>query len=169
MARVFKVGDDIDTDQLAPTTYVLVSDPVELAKHCLERQRPGLSLEVKPGDVLVGGRNFGCGSSRERAATSVQGLQVKCVIAHSFSRLFFRNAINTGLAILESPEASMELQEGDEVDVDLEAGRIVRRRDGKVFVAERLPTFVAQLVQMGGLVNYARHWLARQPQKDGNV
>lgn len=156
MAVVFKLGDNIDTDQLAPSDYVLEKDPLKIASHCLERLRPELASTIGRGDVLVAGRNFGCGSSRERAAVAVKYLGVSCVVAHSFARLFFRNAINIGLPILESPEAAERLGEGDTIEVDLVAGVIHRPADGARFQATALPDFVADIVAKGGLLPYAR-------------
>src|SRR3970040_2524072 len=123
-AKVWKFGSDIDTDRIIPARYLNTSDPAELAKHCMEDEDPSFASRVRPGDVIVAEKNFGCGSSREHAPIAIKASGVSCVIAKSFARIFYRNSFNMGLPILECPDAVAATQEGDEVEVDLDSGEI---------------------------------------------
>ncbi|HEY9077747.1 MAG TPA: 3-isopropylmalate dehydratase small subunit [Anaerolineaceae bacterium] len=156
MGKAWKFEDNLNTDEIIPARYNITIVPKELAKNVFCEIKPAFASNVKPGDVVVGGMNFGCGSSREHAPIAIKGSEVRCVIAGSYARIFFRNAINIGLPILESVEASREIQEGDEVDVDLETGRIENFTSGKVYFAKPLPKFVMQIVQAGGIVNFLK-------------
>jgi len=160
VGRVWKYGDDINTDVIIPARYLFTTDPAELAAHCMEDLDPSFAGKVRPGDVIVAGRNFGCGSSREHAPVAIRAAGVACVIAVSFARIFYRNAINVGLPILECPEAVAALQDGDEVEVDVAAGTIRRVATGETFQAAPFPPFMQEILRCGGLVEYARRKLA---------
>ena len=150
----WKFGDNVDTDTIIPACYLNVSTPEELACHCLEGASPGFASEVRPGDVIVAGENFGCGSSREHAPLAIKGCGVACIVARSFARIFYRNAINTGLPILECPEAVEETEQGDRMEVDLEGGRITNVRTGRTYRTPPFPPFVMGIIEAGGLVPY---------------
>ena len=154
--KCWKFGDHVDTDQIIPARYLNTSDPKELAAHCMEDADPAFPKKVKAGDIIVGGENFGCGSSREHAPISIRHAGVGCVIAKSFARIFFRNAINTGLAILECPEAAETIAEGDEVEVDIARGSIHHLASGKTFTTEPFPPELQAIIEAGGLMNYAK-------------
>lgn len=154
--RVWRFGDDISTDEIAPGRYAGSTDPAEMAAHVLEGADPAFAGKVQPGDVIVAGRNFGMGSSRERAPVGIKAAGVACVIAGSFARIFFRNAINIGLPILECPEAVAGTEEGDQLTVDFAAGRITNQRTGQTWQAAPFPPFLESLIAAGGLVEYAR-------------
>ena len=156
MSRVFKYGDNVDTDVIIPARYLNAPSPEELAKHCMEDIDANFASTVKPGDIIVGGANFGCGSSREHAPISIRACGVKCVIAPSFARIFYRNAINIGFPILECPEAAAEISNGDDVTVDFDTGRILDNTTGKEFHANPLPTFIGGIVEKGGLLPYLK-------------
>lgn len=156
MARVFTFGDHINTDLIIPARYLMSSDPAYLGQYCMEDADPDFASKVQAGDVIVAGENFGCGSSREHAALALKGAGVQAVIAPSFARIFFRNAINSGLSILTSPEAAAALAEGDTVDIDLASGIITRRSDGQSWQAEPLPPFMRSIIEAGGLLNYVK-------------
>ena len=151
--KVFKFGDDIDTDIIVPATYLSTFDPAELAKHCMEYTSPDFYRSVKPGDIIVAGKNFGCGSSREHAPIAIKGCGVSIVIAKSFARIFYRNALNIGLYILECPEAADAISEGDEVQVDVDTGEITAVTPGAKFKAAPVPKFIQNIIECGGLVN----------------
>jgi len=151
---VWKYGDNVDTDVIIPARYLNVSTPEELARHCMEDVSPGFAGDVRPGDVIVAGENFGCGSSREHAPLAMKGAGVSCVIARSFARIFYRNAINTGLPILECPEAVKETERGDQLQVDLEAGAITNVRTGRTYRTSPFPPFILGIIEAGGLVPY---------------
>lgn len=157
--NVWKYGDNIDTDVIIPARYLVTTDPKTLAAHCMEDLDQSFAEDVQPGDIIVGGRNFGCGSSREHAPISIKGAGVSCIIAESFARIFFRNAINIGLPILESPEAVEDAQKGDRLTVDLVAGTITNQRTGKAYQASPYPPFVLGIINAGGLVPYTRREL----------
>jgi 3-isopropylmalate/(R)-2-methylmalate dehydratase small subunit len=150
----WKYGDNVDTDVIIPARYLNVSTAEELACHCMEDVSPGFAGDVRPGDVVVAGENFGCGSSREHAPLAIKGAGVSCVIARSFARIFYRNAINTGLPILECPEAVQETEQGDELRVDLEAGAITNMRTGRTYRTSPFPAFILGIIEAGGLVPY---------------
>ena len=151
--KVYKFGDDIDTDIIVPATYLSTFDPAELAKHCMEYTSPDFYRSVKPGDIIVAGKNFGCGSSREHAPIAIKGCGVSIVIAKSFARIFYRNALNIGLYILECPEAADAISEGDEVQVDVDTGEITDVTTGVKFKAAPFPKFIQNIIECGGLVN----------------
>lgn len=161
-SKAHKFGDHIDTDQIVHAQYLVTTDPKELAKHCMETADQDFVKKVKPGDVMVAGVNFGCGSSREHAQISIQGAGVSCVIAKSFARIFFRNAINLGLPVLECPEAVDGITAGDELDVDLSAGTIRNLTTEQVFKVKPFEPFMLELLEAGGLVEYTKRKLAAQ-------
>ncbi len=152
--NVWRFGDDVDTDVIIPARYLNVSTPGELARYCMEGVSPGFASRVVAGDVIVAGENFGCGSSREHAPLAIKASGVACVIARSFARIFYRNAINTGLPILECPEAVEETEQGDQLRVDLEAGRITNLRSGRSFRTSPFPPFILRIIEAGGLIPY---------------
>ncbi len=152
--KVHKFGADIDTDAIIPARYLNTIDPQELAKHCMEDADPEFPQKVKTGDIIVADKNFGCGSSREHAPIAIQGAGVACVIAKSFARIFYRNAINIGLPILESEAAADAIAEGDEIEVDFATGRILIASKQAEFFAQPFPPFMQEIIQKGGLINY---------------
>lgn len=152
--RAWKFGSDVDTDAIIPARYLNTSDPAELAKHCMEDADPSFPSRVKPGDIIVAGKNFGCGSSREHAPIAIKAAGVSCVIAPTFARIFYRNAFNIGLPIFESPEAAEGISEGDEVAVDADTGTITNLTTGKTYRATPVPPFMQQIIAAGGLINY---------------
>ena len=154
--KAWKFGDDIDTDAIIPARYLISTDPEFLAAHCMEDADPEFPEKVKAGDIIVAGKNFGCGSSREHAPVAIKGARVSCVIAHSFARIFYRNAFNMGLPILESPEAAAAISSGDDVEVDLDQGLITNHTRQETYKAHTVPAFMQQLLQAGGLMNYVR-------------
>ena len=156
MGKAWKFGENLNTDGIIPGRYNITIDPLELAKNVFCEIKPEYAKNVKAGDVVVGGQNFGCGSSREHAPIAIKGSQAKCVIAPSFARIFFRNAINIGLPILECPEASADIEEGDEVEVDLSDGSIFNRTKDHRYQAKPLPAFVIKIAEAGGIVNFLK-------------
>jgi 3-isopropylmalate/(R)-2-methylmalate dehydratase small subunit len=156
MGKAWKFGENLNTDEIIPARFNLTIDEKELAKKAFCEVKPAFAPEVKPGDVIVALDNFGCGSSREHAPIAIKGAGVACVIAASYARIFFRNAINIGLPILESPEAAAAIQEGDEVQVDPASGQIKDLTSGKTFQARPLPPFVLQIAAAGGIVNFLK-------------
>jgi 3-isopropylmalate/(R)-2-methylmalate dehydratase small subunit len=152
--RVWKYGDDVDTDVIIPARYLVTSDPKELGPHCMEDLDPEFASRVKPGDFIVAGKNFGCGSSREHAPIAIKGAGVACVVAKTFARIFYRNALNTGLPIFECPEAVDEAETGHELEVDAEAGTITNLTTGKTYTVPPFPPFVQELIDAGGLMPY---------------
>ena len=159
-AKAHKYGDHIDTDQIIPAQYLVTTVPKELALHCMETPDPDFVKRVKDGDVMIGGINFGCGSSREHAPIALQGAGISCVIAKSFARIFFRNSINLGLPVLESPEAVDAIEQGDELDVDLATGTIRNLTTEQVFKAKPFEPFMMDILAAGGLVEYTKQNLA---------
>ena len=153
--RAHKLGANVDTDAIIPARYLSTSDPQELAQHCLEGIDPDFMHKVKPGDILVADTNFGCGSSREHAPLAIKACGISCIIAKSFARIFFRNAINIGLPVLECEEAN-ELHQGDVIEVDLEEGRITDNTTDKVFWSKPYPPFIQGIIRQGGLTEYTR-------------
>ena len=151
-----KFGDNVDTDAIIPARYLNTSDPTELAKHCMEDADPSFPSKLKKGDIIVAGANFGCGSSREHAPIAIKAAGVACVIAKSFARIFYRNAFNMGLPILECPEAFDSLNEGDEVSVFLQNGEITISKNGRKLKAQPVPEFMQSLLNAGGLMNYVK-------------
>ena len=152
--RVFKYGDNVDTDVIIPARYLNDPDPAALASHCMEDIDIEFAKKVQPGDIIVADKNFGCGSSREHAPISIKACGVSCVIAETFARIFYRNAINIGLPIIECPEASKGIEEGDEVEVDFDSGMIYNKTKGTQFQGQAFPEFMQNLIAKGGLVNY---------------
>jgi 3-isopropylmalate/(R)-2-methylmalate dehydratase small subunit len=157
--RAHKYGDHVNTDVIIPARYLNVSDADELASHCMEDLDPAFVKRVQRGDVLVGGEDFGCGSSREHAPIAIKASGVAAVIARSFARIFFRNAINIGLPVLVSPEAANEIAAGDELEVDLAAGTIRDITRGKTYQAQPFPQFLQDIIAAGGLIPYTRRRL----------
>lgn len=151
-----KYGRDVDTDVIIPARYLNTSDPTELAKHCMEDLDAGFVGKVSSGDILVAEENFGCGSSREHAPISIKSAGVSVVIAKSFARIFYRNAINTGLPIMEAPEAVDGISDGDNVEADADAGVIRNLSTGATFSAQPFPPFIKDIIEKGGLVNSVR-------------
>ena len=149
---VFKYGDNIDTDVIIPARYLNIADKKELATHCMEDIDTNFVKVVKGGDVMVGGYNFGCGSSREHAPMVIKESGISCVIAKTFARIFYRNAINIGLAILECPEASEKIASGDEVAIDFDTGVITNLTKGETYQANPFPDFIKKIIQAGGLM-----------------
>ena len=162
--KIWKFGNDIDTDVIIPARYLNTSDPQELARHCMEDADPDFTRKIKPGDIIVAGKNFGCGSSREHAPIAIQGARIGLVIAESFARIFYRNAFNIGLPILESAQAAEGIWEGDEVEVDIETGVIIDHTTEKRYQAIPIPPFMRELLSAGGLVPYVRR---QRQQADG--
>lgn len=154
--RVLKYGDHVDTDVIIAARYLNTTDPAELAKFCMADAGDNFVGRVRAGDFLVAGENFGCGSSREHAPIAIKACGVSAVLAKSFARIFFRNAINVGLPILESPEAAGDAENGDELEVDLATGVIRNLTKGKTYQAEPFPDFLNDIIQVGGLVNYVK-------------
>ncbi len=161
--KVFCYGDNVDTDVIIPARYLNAPSPEELAKHCMEDIDASFASTVRPGDIMVGGANFGCGSSREHAPIAIQACGVRCVIAASFARIFYRNAINIGFPILECPEAAAAIQSGDTVSVDFATGVIRDDTTAATFQAVAFPAFINRIVDHGGLLPYLK---ARQDAED---
>jgi len=169
-ARVWRLGDNVDTDQLVPGRYLSLTDPLDLAAHCLEGVRPEFAREVRPGDIVVAGENFGCGSSREHAPIAMKALGISCLVAASFARIFFRNCINLGLPALTSREAVADIYDGDEVRIDLNMGTIENLTRGSAFQSPPLPPFLTDVIHAGGMTEYVRRQLKeRQLKKEVEV
>jgi 3-isopropylmalate/(R)-2-methylmalate dehydratase small subunit len=156
MGRAWCYGDSVDTDVIIPARYLTSTDEQELAAHALEDLDPGFVSAVQPGDVVVAGSNFGCGSSREHAPIALKGAGVGAVVARSFARIFFRNAINTGLAIVTCPQLVDVTDTGDEIEVDVVNGLVTNLTKGQSFEAEPLPDFILEIVECGGLVEWVK-------------
>ena len=152
--RAFVFGDDINTDVILPGAYLNVTDPKELASHCMESEDPDFVKNAQPGDIMVALKNFGCGSSREHAPLSIKYLGISCVIASTFARIFFRNALNIGLPILECEEAAKNIKSGDTVSVDFNTGVITNETTGQTFQAEPFPPFIQESIDDGGLMKH---------------
>lgn len=157
-----KYGRDIDTDVIIPARYLNTSIPEELAKHCMEDLDPEFVNKVQPGDILVAEENFGCGSSREHAPISIKAAGVSVVIAKSFARIFYRNAINTGLPIMESAEAVAGISNGDRVEVDADTGVIMNLTTGATYQAQPFPPFIKEIIEKGGLIEMVKDKIAAQ-------
>jgi 3-isopropylmalate/(R)-2-methylmalate dehydratase small subunit len=153
--KVHKFGDDINTDDIIAAKYLVSTDAQELGKHCMETINPQFSQRVSPGDIIVAGRNFGCGSSREHAPLAIKGCGVRAVIAQSFAAIFFRNAINIGLPFLESAEVD-KINDGDLIEIDLSSGIIRNLTQDKTYHTSAFPDFLQQIVESGGLINYIK-------------
>lgn len=155
--KAWVYGDDVDTDVIIPARYLNTSDPRELAAHCMEDIDKTFALQVKSGDVIVAGRNFGCGSSREHAPIALKASGISAIVAVSFARIFYRNALNIGLAIWECPEIEGQVNKGDRIKIDFAAGKIILIDRGLEFQSRPFPPFIEQLIKDGGLVNYVRN------------
>ena len=154
--KVFKYGDNVDTDVIIPARYLNAPSPAELARHCMEDIDPAFAASSHEGDIMVGGWNFGCGSSREHAPIAIQASGITCVIAASFARIFYRNAINIGFPILECPEAAAAIRSGDTVSVDFDTGVITDETTGETFRAAAFPPFINNIIAHGGLLQYLK-------------
>ncbi len=152
--RVFKYGDNVDTDVIIPARYLNATRGEELAKHCMEDIDKEFVNKVKKGDIIVADKNFGCGSSREHAPLAIKCAGVSCVIAETFARIFYRNAINIGLPIIECPEAAAAIRDGDDVEVDFDTGVITDHTRGETYQGQSFPPFMQKIIAAGGLVNY---------------
>ena len=150
---VHKYGDNVDTDVIIPARYLNSSDPDELAKNCMEDIDPDFVNRVKQGDIMVANKNFGCGSSREHAPIAIKASGISCVIAETFARIFYRNAINIGLPIIECPEAAREIEAGDDVEIDFDTGIIYDRTKGTEYKGQAFPPFMQNIITSGGLIN----------------
>lgn len=157
MGKVFKYGENVDTDVIIPARHLNTWIAEELAKHCMEDIDAEFVKNVKTGDIIVAGKNFGCGSSREHAPIAIKASGVTCVIAPTFARIFYRNAFNTGLPILECEEAAQKIEAGDEVEVDFKTGVIKNITKGEIYQAEPFPEFISKIIESGGLVNYVKN------------
>jgi 3-isopropylmalate/(R)-2-methylmalate dehydratase small subunit len=159
---VFKYGDNIDTDAIIPARYLNTSDSKELAKHCMEDIDPAFVEKVKQGDIIVANKNFGCGSSREHAPIAIKASGVSCVIAGTFARIFYRNAINIGLPILECEEAAKNIEQGDELEVDFRAGIIHNLTENLTYKVEPFPEFMQEIIKADGLINYIKKNMTKE-------
>jgi 3-isopropylmalate/(R)-2-methylmalate dehydratase small subunit len=157
--KVHKFGDDINTDEILPARYLNTSDPAELAKHAMEDADPEFVKKTKPGDFIVAGKNFGCGSSREHAPVALKAAKVAGVIAASFARIFYRNAFNMGLTILEAPDAAREIEGGHEISVNFDTGEITDLTTGKKYLSQPIPPFMQELLADGGLIAHIKKQL----------
>lgn len=156
MGKVFKYGENVDTDVIIPARHLNTSDPLELAKHCMEDIDSDFINKVQRGDIIVAGKNFGCGSSREHAPIAIKAAGIECVIAPTFARIFYRNSFNTGLPILECEEAAAGIAAGDVVTVDFATGKITNVTKGETYQAEPFPPFIQKIIENDGLVNYVK-------------
>ena len=154
--RVWKFGDNVDTDLIIPARFLNVYDGIDLSKNCFVDERPEFHKRVRPGDILVGGRNFGCGSSREHAPIAIRESGIGVILAKSVARIFYRNSFNIGLPVLESEEAVDFIEDGDQISVDLNTGEIVNRSNDRQFLAKPIPEFMGKIIQARGLVEYIR-------------
>ncbi|MGM9522507.1 MAG: 3-isopropylmalate dehydratase small subunit [Oscillospiraceae bacterium] len=159
--NAIKYGDNVDTDVIIPARYLNTSDPKELAMHCMEDIDKTFASRKKDGDIMIGGENFGCGSSREHAPIAIKASGISLVIAKSFARIFYRNAINIGLAIVECPEAAEKIADGDVVEADMDTGIITDKTTGETFKAEPFPEFIQNIINAGGLVESIRNGLIK--------
>ncbi len=152
--KVFKYGDNVDTDVIIPARYLNAPDPAELAKHCMEDIDVDFVKNVNKGDIIVAEKNFGCGSSREHAPIAIKAAGVSCVIAETFARIFYRNAINIGLPIIECREAARDIEAGDEIEVDFDTGMIYNKTKGREYKGQAFPEFMQKIIKAEGLINY---------------
>jgi 3-isopropylmalate/(R)-2-methylmalate dehydratase small subunit len=159
--KVIKYGNNVDTDVIIPARYLNTSDPAELASHCMEDLDENFTTRVKKGDVMVAGRNFGCGSSREHAPISIKASGISCVIAETFARIFYRNAINIGLPIIECPEAAKDIKDEDEVEIDFDKGLIKNLTTKKTYQGQPFPEFMQEIISSDGLIKYIRSSLEK--------
>lgn len=154
IGKVHKFGDNVDTDVIIPARYLNVPEPAELAKHCMEDIDVDFAKKVNKGDIIVANKNFGCGSSREHAPIAIKASGVSCVIAETFARIFYRNAINIGLPIIECPEAAKGIDEGDEVEIDFDSGKIINKTKNEEYQGQAFPEFMQKIIKAEGLINY---------------
>jgi 3-isopropylmalate dehydratase small subunit len=154
--KIYRFGDDVNTDEIIPARYLNTSDSKELAAHVMEDADPQFPKKVRPGDIIAAGKNFGCGSSREHAPIAIKAAGVSCVIAESFARIFYRNAFNIGLTIIECPAAAAELKNGHQLKIDTTAGKIVNVSLNRTYDAKPIPAFMQELIAAGGLMEYVR-------------
>ncbi|MDP4092813.1 MAG: 3-isopropylmalate dehydratase small subunit [Bacillota bacterium] len=154
--KAIKYGDNVDTDVIIPARYLNTSDPAELASHCMEDLDKEFLKKVDKGDIMVGGKNFGCGSSREHAPIAIKASGISCVIAETFARIFFRNSINIGLPIIECLEASKDISDGDNVEIDFETGIIINKTKGKTYTGVPFPQFMQEIISADGLISYIK-------------
>lgn len=154
--KVIKYGDNVDTDVIIPARYLNTSDALELASHCMEDLDKDFSTKAKCANIIIGGKNFGCGSSREHAPIAIKAAGIKCVIAETFARIFYRNSINIGLPIVECAEAAKDIEEGDEVNIDFKTGIITNVTKNKTYKAEAFPEFMEKIIKSEGLINYIK-------------
>ena len=152
--KVFKYGDNVDTDVIIPARHLAITDPAGLAEHCMEDIDTEFVKKVQKGDIMVARKNFGCGSSREHAPIAIKASGISCVIAETFARIFYRNAINIGLPIIECPEAAQDIEAGDQVEIDFDSGVITNQTKGTSYQGQAFPPFMQELIQAGGLINY---------------
>ncbi len=164
MGRVWKFGDDIDTDVIIQGKYLVINDPVELAKHVFDNIRPEFAKNVKPGDFIVAGENFGCGSSREHAPLALKATGIEAVVAKSFARIFFRNAINLALKVIECKDAD-KIDEGDEIKIDYKKGKVYNLTKGEEYTITPLPEFLERILEKGGLVNFSKEMYKQEINK----
>lgn len=157
--KAWKFGDDVNTDEIIPARYLSTTDPKEMATHCMEDIDPDFVKKIAPGDIIIADKNFGCGSSREHAPIAIKTAEISCVIAKSFARIFYRNAVNIGLPILECKEAALKIDEGDQIEIDLVSGVITNLTKSETYKAQPFPEFMQQIIAAGGLMNYV---MARQ-------
>ena len=157
MGYAWKFGENLNTDEIIPGRFNITIDPLELAENVFCEIKPDYAKKVKPGDVIVGGQNFGCGSSREHAPIAIKGSQASCIIAKSYARIFYRNAINIGLPIFESPEAVENIDEGDDIRVDIATGEIENLTKDQTYQANALPEFLLKIVEAGGIINFLKN------------
>jgi 3-isopropylmalate/(R)-2-methylmalate dehydratase small subunit len=158
--KAHKFGDDINTDEIIPARYLNSSDPAHLAAHCMEDADPDFMKKISKGDIIVAGKNFGCGSSREHAPIAIKAANISCVIASSFARIYYRNSINIGLPIIESTEASNDIEPGNLIEVDFESGVIYNRTKDRKYQAKPYPPFMQEIMKFGGLINKIKAGLA---------
>ncbi|MBV7274836.1 3-isopropylmalate dehydratase small subunit [Clostridium thailandense] len=154
--KVIKYGDNVDTDVIIPARHLSTSDPKELAVHCMEDLDKDFPSKVENANIIIAGKNFGCGSSREHAPIAIKAAGVECVIAETFARIFYRNSINIGLAIIECPEAAKDIEEGNEVSIDFKSGLITNITKGKTYTAAAFPEFMEKIIAAEGLINYIK-------------
>lgn len=157
--KAVKYGDNVDTDVIIPARYLNTSDPAELAKHCMEDLDKDFVNKVQKGDIIVAGKNFGCGSSREHAPIAIKASGISCVIAETFARIFYRNSINIGLPIIECPEAAKDISNGDVVSIDFETGRIINETKGREYTGVPFPEFMQEIIAADGLIGYIKKQL----------
>jgi 3-isopropylmalate/(R)-2-methylmalate dehydratase small subunit len=163
--KVIKYGDNVDTDVIIPARYLNTSEPSELAEHCMEDLDSSFVHRVKKGDIIVAGSNFGCGSSREHAPIAIKASGISCIIAETFARIFYRNAINIGLPIIECPAAAKGISEDDDVEIDLDSGRITDHTTGQEYQGAAFPEFMQQIINADGLIGYIKQSITNNEER----